>query len=310
MTVLDDGLGALFIGLVLSTLLHGVTLSQAWHFFSSQSRQFQDPLGLKTLVAVVVALDFIHQVCTSHWLYKTFVTNYGHLEELTKLPPCAFFTRPSVLLLTVTINLQELSGNGNTYGVRYLPSTEFLRVAHMEMAQHPDSAQFTGTMTKIVIAVNGMGAGIDVLIALSMVFLLTIRKTRVVRTNRMLRQIAIYSVTTGAATSICAIGVFVTAITLPGANYVLMFYLMLTRMYSNSLLATLNVRESLRSTGSSGTGGAITDSALVSHPQFSNPTTVARGGGSFRLNDLKRVPSDHEGISIKVDRRTEVSGGL
>ncbi|KAL0569469.1 hypothetical protein V5O48_012495 [Marasmius crinis-equi] len=44
-------------------------------------------------------------------------------------------------------------------------------------------------MTKIVIAVNGMSAGIDVLIALSMVFLLTVRKTRVNKTNRLLRQI-------------------------------------------------------------------------------------------------------------------------
>ncbi|KAJ8084095.1 hypothetical protein PM082_002862 [Marasmius tenuissimus] len=49
------------------------------------------------------------------------------------------------------------------------------------IAHNPDSTQFTGALTTIVIVVNGLGAGIDVLIALSMVYLLGRRHTKIVR---------------------------------------------------------------------------------------------------------------------------------
>ncbi|KAK1232689.1 hypothetical protein PQX77_004165, partial [Marasmius sp. AFHP31] len=171
------------------------------------------------------------------------------------------------------------------------------------IARNPDSTQFTGALTTIVIVVNGLGAGIDVLIALSMVYLLGRRHTKIVRTNRMLRQIAIYSVTTGAMTSICALLVLITAVSLPGTQYVLLFYLMLTRMYANSLLATLNVRDAIRANAS---GGAVMNSSFT-HPQYSSHPAATNATEAIRLDDLKReADAEHQDITIKIDRRTEV----
>ncbi|KAJ8081018.1 hypothetical protein PM082_017856 [Marasmius tenuissimus] len=317
MVSLDDGYGALYVGefstgLVLCTLLHGVTLSQAWHFYSNQSQVFKDPLGLKALVAGVVALDFIHQVCTTHWLYMTLVTNFGVTEKLAFLPPSYLGMAIPTGFVTFLVQnfyvwrIWKLSNKNWLVPGFIACSHDSLQLTDSMslVARNPDSSTFTGTMTTIVIGVNGMGASIDVVIAIAMLLLLYVRRTRIIRTNRMLRQIAIYSVTTGATTSLCAILVFVSALTLPG-NWVLTFYLMLTRMYSNSLLATLNVRDSIRSVA--GTSGIIGDSGIVP----ANPTTPATVtvGSSYHLNDLKRAASSEhqvEGISIKVDRRTEV----
>ncbi|KAK1219356.1 hypothetical protein PQX77_017931 [Marasmius sp. AFHP31] len=316
-----------------SYLVPPVTLSQAWHFYSNQSQDFSDPLGLKVLVAVVVGLDFIHQVCTSHWLYMTFVTNFGLVDKLTILPPSylgmAFPTGfVTFLVQKYVVDVLDAHPDSNKSPSFYVwriwklsnknwlvagfifictCGQEALQIYSLSVvAQNPDSSLFTGTLTSIVIAVNGMGAGIDVIIAIAMVHPHSYLPdpVRVSRTNRVLRQIAIYSVTTGAATGLCAILVFVAALTLPG-NWVLTFYLMLTRMYSNSLLATLNVRDSMRA-GAAGSSGVVGDSGVVSSRSYAHPVTPTVTS-SYRLNDLKRASSsEHEGISIKVDRRTEV----
>ncbi|KAF9270294.1 hypothetical protein L218DRAFT_992928 [Marasmius fiardii PR-910] len=186
-------------------------------------------------------------------------------------------------------------------------------------------------MTNIVIAVNAMGAGIDVLIAAAMVYLLGRRHTKIVRTNRMLRQIVRSAPVVSLANhseifaghllrhhrcidkpqlgSLCTLMVLVTAVALPGTQYVLLFYLMLTRMYSNSLLATLNARDSIRVKAAS--SGTVVNSSGLSHPRYPTHPAMLNSGEAYRLDDLKRTIEDldetrHEDIAIKVDRRTEV----
>lgn len=119
--------------------------------------------------------------------------------------------------------------------------------------------------------------------------------------------------------SVCAILVLVTAVVLPETQYVLLFYILLSRrmfihhlmlyqltlpaVYSNSLLATLNVRHSIRQ-GNMSSGLVITSSQLLSR-QEAEPHSHSEN--SYNLNDLKRVPADtplHQSITIKVDRQT------
>ncbi|KAL0580374.1 hypothetical protein V5O48_001619 [Marasmius crinis-equi] len=315
MTALDEGIGALYIGLVVCTFLHGVTLSQAWHFFSSQNRTFEDPWSLKALVAAVVALDFIHQVCTSIWLYEFLITDFGNFTALALLPRSYLGMAVPTGIATILVQgfyvwrIWKLANkNWIIPGVISLCAIaqEATQLYSMTViAANRDSTQFTGDLTTIVIVVNGLGAGVDVLIALSMVYLLGRRRSKIIKTNRMLRQIAIYSVTTGAMTSICALMVLVTAIKFKTAQYVLLFYLMLTRMYANSLLATLNVRDSIKASNS---GGAIVNSSGFTHPQLSNHPPATSRSDAYHLDDLKRPPRDlgEDSIAIKIDRQTEV----
>ncbi|KAJ8084094.1 hypothetical protein PM082_002861 [Marasmius tenuissimus] len=104
-------------------------------------------------------------------------------------------------------------------------------------------------------------------------------------------------------TSICALLVLITAVSLPGTQYVLLFYLMLTRMYANSLLATLNVRDAIRANASS---GAVMNSSFT-HPQYSSHPAATHASDTIRLDDLKRQADvEHQDMTIKIDRRTEV----
>ncbi|KAK1230867.1 hypothetical protein PQX77_006033 [Marasmius sp. AFHP31] len=270
MTSLDDGYGALYVGLVLCTLLHGVTLSQAWHFYSNQSQIFKDPLG--------VTWEWRFQRDSSPSLSKTFM--YGGFGS--------WFIRASTAQFFCTCGQEALQ----LYSMSLV-------------ARNPDSKTFTGTMTSIVIAVNGMGAGIDVVIAIAMTLLLYLRRTRIDQSYASPnRDLFCDNRGSDRVSTFTRLLVFVSALTLPGKNWLLTFYLMLTRMYSNSLLATLNVRDSIRAVA--GTTGIVSDSGIVPANR-TTPATVTVG--SYRLNDLKRAASSEhqvEGISIKVDKRTEV----
>ncbi|KAJ7872609.1 hypothetical protein B0H14DRAFT_3860319 [Mycena olivaceomarginata] len=86
MDTLGSTLGALFIGLIISSVLHGVTLAQAGYYFGGQKR-FRDPVPLRILVSLIVTLDLVHQVCTSNWIYIFCVTKFGDTAGLAILPP-------------------------------------------------------------------------------------------------------------------------------------------------------------------------------------------------------------------------------
>ncbi|KIY70216.1 hypothetical protein CYLTODRAFT_451897 [Cylindrobasidium torrendii FP15055 ss-10] len=296
-------------------------MSQAWFYFSGQGsgRQFSDSMGLKSLVAVVVALDFIHTLCTTMWMYGVCVTDFGQLEKLAVLPDSYFGMAYPTGFITILVQgfyiwrIWKLA-----HGKIIIPVFLGLCACAQEGTQlysmsvigaKRDSTQFTGDLTNIVIAVNGMGAAIDVLIALAMIYLLASNKTRMARTNRILRDIAIYSVTTGAMTSICAILVLVTAIALPAQQYVLLFYVLLSRMYANSILATLNVRESLRGTSA----GAVVSSSNNRQLRSAEASGGTQADNSYQLGDLKRadkqqdhITSSNAAIAIKIDRQTDL----
>ncbi|KAJ7797178.1 hypothetical protein B0H14DRAFT_3887228 [Mycena olivaceomarginata] len=114
-------------------------------------------------------------------------------------------------------------------------------------------------------------------------------------TKHILTTIATYSVTTGVLTSICAILVLTMAITLPNTEYVLTFDLLLTRMYSNSLLAMLNVRKAI---GTSSEGVLLLS---MNNIRSGNATT----SNMYCLDELKgeRQP---QSIAVKVQTDPEL----
>ncbi|KAJ7791611.1 hypothetical protein B0H14DRAFT_2934806 [Mycena olivaceomarginata] len=254
MDTLGSTLGALFIGLVISSVLHGVTLAQAGYYFGGQKR-FRDPVPLRILVSLIVTLDLVHQVCTSNWIYIFCVTKFGDTAGLAILPPSYLGMAYPTGFVTFIVQgfyvwrVWKLANQKLFVPAGILVCScaqQALQLYSMSViGKNPDSTQFSGSLKNVVIAVNAIGAGVDILIALAMMYFLGSKHSEFRGTKHILTTIATYSVTTGALTSICAILVLTMAITLPNTEYVLTFYLLLTRMYTNSLLATLNVRKAI-----------------------------------------------------------------
>ncbi|KAF8148139.1 hypothetical protein K438DRAFT_1472977, partial [Mycena galopus ATCC 62051] len=81
---LDNSLGAWLIGLIVSSVLFGVTCLQVYLYFTRHCAR--DPVFLKTFVALLLALDAFNLALVSHGFYFLTVTNFGDYVVLGAAP--------------------------------------------------------------------------------------------------------------------------------------------------------------------------------------------------------------------------------
>ncbi|KAJ7807627.1 hypothetical protein B0H14DRAFT_2494538 [Mycena olivaceomarginata] len=81
---LDNSLGAWLIGLIVSSVIFGVTCLQVYLYFTKHCAR--DPVFLKTYVALLLALDAFNLALVSHAFYFLTVTNFGDYLELGTAP--------------------------------------------------------------------------------------------------------------------------------------------------------------------------------------------------------------------------------
>ncbi|KAF9554442.1 hypothetical protein CPC08DRAFT_712905 [Agrocybe pediades] len=99
------------------------------------------------------------------------------------------------------------------------------------------------------ILVNALAAAGDVLIAASLCALLHFSRTGFQRSDTMINKLIMFSVNTGVLTSLCAVASLI-SITVAGNTFLyIAFFFCIGRLYTNSLLATLNARKSIRGAG-------------------------------------------------------------
>ncbi|KAJ3865966.1 hypothetical protein EV359DRAFT_62706 [Lentinula novae-zelandiae] len=314
----------LYSGVQYRTYVYILTLSQTWFYFSAQQqREHSDPLWLRATVVVVVILDFLHQLFTSHWMYDYCVTNFGNSAALDVLP-CQLnqerrewhIQRGATFLVVLTA--LRLNQNISFYVWRVWKLSNNVIIAgaiwSLSLAQFgaflyyvarvfgvPNASDLSLVLGNYAILVNAIGATCDIVIACAMVFYLRQSRTSIKRTNHLLRSITIFTVTTGIVSrfppipSVCAIMVLSMAAAYPGTNIELTFYFMLTRrtliVYANSFLATLNVRDHLRELGH---GGIITTSNFV---QTRTTATVHRTV-SHEMDDFPRQKGTQNILNI------------
>ncbi|PPQ88744.1 hypothetical protein CVT25_008551 [Psilocybe cyanescens] len=230
---LDNTLGAAFIGLVVASLLHGVSIVQAWYYFGHQ----KDSWSLKLLVGAVMMFDTMHEILIVH---------------------------------TVSIHKKVLTG-----AVVLLVLGEF---AFTAMSLHLETYEQLAKLKYLSILVNALAAAGDVLIAATLCTLLHLSRTGFHRSDTMINKLILFSVNTGVLTSMCAVASLVSVrrrspstltsiriiqlltpcrfiyrvnkIVVAGNTFLyIAFFFCIGRLYTNSLLATLNARKGIRDAG-------------------------------------------------------------
>ncbi|KAJ4470677.1 hypothetical protein C8J55DRAFT_183497 [Lentinula edodes] len=254
-------------------------------------------------------------------MYDYCVTNFGNSAALDVLPWSYYGMAYPTGVVTVIVQsfyvwrVWKLSNNviiaGAIWSLSLAQFGAFLYYVARVFGV-PNASDLSLVLGNYAILVNAIGATCDIVIACAMVFYLRQSRTSIKKTNHLLRSITIFTVTTGIVSSVCAIMVLSMAAAYPGTNIELTFYFMLTRLYANSFLATLNVRDHLRELGH---GGIITTSNFV---QTRTTATVHRTV-SHEMDDFPRQKGTQNFdrgqneledpgtvISVKVDRITDV----
>ncbi|KAJ7623593.1 hypothetical protein FB45DRAFT_926163 [Roridomyces roridus] len=244
---LDQTYGVTFLGVIFSAdpwfihlstyhlLSRSVALVQAWYYFTHQS----DTWPLKLFVACVVAFDTIHQALIVHAVWSMVVEVL--FNGLTALFVQAFLIlriwRLSKGNILLTGSAGALCVGNFAYVAKALPMTTF--------------AELT-TIKGLSLAINITGAATDVLIAAILCFLLLGSRTGFSRSDSMINKLVLFFVNTGLITSVFAIASLISITTAPDAFIYILFFFCMGRLYSNSLLAVLNARKSIKESSGSG----------------------------------------------------------
>ncbi|KAH9051957.1 hypothetical protein EDB87DRAFT_1660762 [Lactarius vividus] len=80
----DNTLGALFIGTVLSSIVYGVTWLQVYSYYSSHCSQDRWPL--RSFVAFMMLVDTVNLVFCIYTTYRFCITNFGDYRSIVSNP--------------------------------------------------------------------------------------------------------------------------------------------------------------------------------------------------------------------------------
>ncbi|KAJ7597907.1 hypothetical protein C8J56DRAFT_330499 [Mycena floridula] len=298
--ILDTTFGAAFVGVIVGACLHGVSCVQAWYYFTHHN----DRWPLRLLVAAVFIFDTIHQILISHCVYVYLVSNFSNPTGLTvivwSLLVEVLFNGFTALLVQsfLTVRVWRLSNKNFwiTSVIFSLVLAEFSCVvsyAGIAITQDQTFVEL-GKLKAISITVNALAAAGDVIIAATLCFLLHTSRTGFQRSDTMINKLIMFAVNTGLLTSLCAVASLISIVTAPNTFLYIAFFFIIGRLYSNSLLATLNARQMIR-TAAEGVN------------------TTSEGKLSFSLRELRDFSKGGSGsgrpanISIKIDTTKEFS---
>ncbi|RXW17156.1 hypothetical protein EST38_g8698 [Candolleomyces aberdarensis] len=249
--VLDNTLGAAFVGMTVAAVLHGVSCVQAWYYFTHQS----DRWPIKSLVAAVMFFDTVHQALITHTVYSYTITNWGNpiiLDELIwSLLVEVLFNGLTALLVQSFLTMRVWRLSSRNYLLTGL-------TALLVIAEFACVIAFTGlslglktfsrlaNLEALSITVNALAAAGDVLIAATLCTILHRSRTGFHRSDTMINKLILFSVNTGFLTSLCAVGSLITIVVAGHTFLYIAFFFCIGRLYTNSLLATLNARKMIR----------------------------------------------------------------
>ncbi|KAI0034349.1 hypothetical protein K488DRAFT_84078 [Vararia minispora EC-137] len=282
-------IGALIIGFAASSVIWGMFCLQVWTYYL---RYPNDNMGYKLLLLrheslevyewLVLAIEFSETNAKNHatvskgnWIITGIIIGmalaqlgYVHCEKVC-LPnhPMVFLARVligTILFFSMTLTLNEAT-----------------------------------RVTRIATAALGLGAATDVVTALALSYFLQKMRTGYSASDTLIKRLIVYSVNTGALTSLFSISVVITYNVMP-YNFVFMAcYFILCKLYANSCLATLNTRRFVRGRG--------TDHQTETGPSFLMVGRSRSGAVEEFKNNRHYTPAYASSRGLEVGVKHEIS---
>ncbi|KAJ6515635.1 hypothetical protein C8R45DRAFT_957166 [Mycena sanguinolenta] len=254
----DVTLGALEIGVLVSYVLFGITTVQTYIY---STRFPDDPWKLKAFVAFVLLCEFAHAICIGDTVYTYTITNYGHPERL--LLPVPKSLEVSVFFSGVIAASVQCFFSYRIYVISqsvYIPcftwTLALLRCAFSTLAfgsgiHMHTLGSYESQWGWLAITLWSVSAANDVIIAAILVYLFFRRRNGALelrnrRTAMLVDRLIAWTIETGTVTSVFGVITLLCYVTMV-ANFIWLALVVITaRLFSNSLLASLNSRATLR----------------------------------------------------------------
>jgi len=255
---LDSTFGAMYIGAMFTMCLYGITTLQTYLYYLYYPK---DDVSLKLLVTSLWVFDTVHVAFMSHTMYWYLVTGFGDVENLQNGVWSLF---ASMLMNVILAFIVQCFFTKRIYFLCppkvkwWLPScTGFIVLAHFcfgletvgEFFQKKafvklQEAKWDAALPFAVAAILS-----DVVIAAALCTLLNNNRTEYKATNNLINRLILLAINRCVLTSAIAIVEVIVYAVRPNSSYFLAIDFLIGKLYANSLLASLNSRESLRGRG-------------------------------------------------------------
>ncbi|KLO15449.1 hypothetical protein SCHPADRAFT_938688 [Schizopora paradoxa] len=306
MSFLDEIIGATYIGCLVTATFYGVTFLQAMLYFF---RCEEDGKVIKLLVVIVTILDTLHMALVAHYGYIVIVKQFADLTKLAENP----WSLPVSILVNVVND--TIIRAFFAYKAYILSGKRLLCVIPLAItiitAFVLTLLADTSTM-KISLSVNlseqtaswkifasfSLTAFSDLAIAATLCFCLYKSRSGCFDgTNRLIDTLCKYIINTGMFATLWSIGCLLSFALKPRTEITFVFYLSLSKIYTNAFLASLNVRESLRQKSSIVTFIPKSNEASTKPLSFSprGPDRISCTSSAISASTLPHTPNDlHE----------------
>ncbi|KAF8888909.1 hypothetical protein CPB85DRAFT_279442 [Mucidula mucida] len=246
-------LGALLLGALFMYALLGLLISQTYSYF----RTFpEDWVGLKLLVGGMFVSDIVHSICVTHPLYILTITNHDNPAAVAH-PPTTLTSNLIPALgvrflagLFYTHRIWKLTRN-RTFGwillAMDLIALSLGLTSCLYAVQRVSPSGYTPTMFALIPATLAIALVFDIVSSVTLVWWCASRRESGTKSTQIIcDKIIIATVQTGLITTIASIMLLVTFVTMHDNFIWLSIQFFLPKLYSNSVLSSLNGRAVLR----------------------------------------------------------------
>ncbi|KAJ7306143.1 hypothetical protein DFH08DRAFT_517435 [Mycena albidolilacea] len=251
-------LGPWLIGLVVSSIVFGITCLQVYLYYTKFSSR--DSLFMKVFVAVLMILDIVHATLLTISYYVTSVDNFGDFEAISTAP-CSFPQWPVYYCFVILFHSQGTDRGWSSFeqsspDVLCLsdldPVKQITLVARRDYILHFRRAVLCYSMVKSLQALSfklqtqaipfsltalTFETACNILISGSMVYLLARNRTGFSKTNRAVNTLIAYMLNSGLLVAIFAVSCIVTFLTSTTTLIYGIFFFILVRLYGCSFMS-------------------------------------------------------------------------
>ncbi|CAL1703578.1 unnamed protein product [Somion occarium] len=309
-------LGGFVVEVCLALLLYGIATAQSYVYMLNSK---DDPPLLKSVVGSIWILETFHSAMIIHMLYEYTITDFGKLADVGIIVwsvGLCVLVEMLIVALAQGFYIRRIWILSN-HSVLLTVVTSILLLARVSTAAltyklgaWTTFREETGPLFTLSCGL-GLSALVDALIAGIIIYYLRRGQTGFKSTDNVVRSLMAYAVNSGAITMIVSIVIVLTFVFLKNSLLFAGLVTVAGKLYSNSLLGTLNARSYLRSKskGSAGYNSAELsnigpNSARRSHTaqlQLPRANQIEIYQETTKVSDGSFIPGDEpEGRSAKT----------
>jgi hypothetical protein len=293
--------GALLIGGLVAVALTGVVTLQTYVYFKLYPA---DLPRVKLLVLAIWTLDLFHTgfICAAIWGYL--ITNYGDAQIINHIPWTVALTILCTAILTLLVHcffahrIFTFSRRNwwNTAPILVLAvcRVSFACVTTSEMIRLGTFTRFKEQFRWVFTLGLAFSSTVDLVITVSLCYYLRSSRSSSLSMNDVIDRLILYTFENGSITCAATIISMICWLASPGNLIFMGIHFVIGKLYANSLLATLNTRQTLRRGRSqaSTSGDAVPVvffGGRAGHSRHPSSRDDTNGKGSLQINVNKTV---------------------